>query len=32
MDANQVGFAHELSWEDIQEILDNKEVEEKVPV
>jgi uncharacterized radical SAM superfamily Fe-S cluster-containing enzyme len=23
MDANQVGFVHELSWEDIQEILDN---------
>src|SRR2546427_11727413 len=23
MDANQVGFVHELSWEDIKEILDN---------
>ena len=23
MDANQVGFVHELSWEDIQEIMDN---------
>ena len=23
MDANQVGFVHELSWEDITEILDN---------
>ncbi|MBK7599929.1 MAG: radical SAM protein [Acidobacteria bacterium] len=23
MDANQVGFVHELSWEDIQEVLDN---------
>src|SRR5271157_3405555 len=23
MDANQVGFVHELSWEDVQEILDN---------
>jgi 7,8-dihydro-6-hydroxymethylpterin dimethyltransferase len=23
MDANQVGFVHELSWEDIREILDN---------
>ncbi|MFN0086094.1 MAG: radical SAM protein [Blastocatellia bacterium] len=23
MDANQVGFVHELSWEDIQEILNN---------
>ncbi|HYL99655.1 MAG TPA: radical SAM protein, partial [Blastocatellia bacterium] len=23
MDANQVGFVHELSWEDIQELLDN---------
>jgi uncharacterized radical SAM superfamily Fe-S cluster-containing enzyme len=23
MDANQVGFVHELSWEEIQEILDN---------
>src|SRR5271167_633301 len=23
MDANQVGYVHELSWEDIQEILDN---------
>lgn len=23
MDANQVGFVHELKWEDIQEILDN---------
>jgi uncharacterized radical SAM superfamily Fe-S cluster-containing enzyme len=23
MDANQVGFVHELSWEDIKELLDN---------
>jgi uncharacterized radical SAM superfamily Fe-S cluster-containing enzyme len=23
MDANQVGFVHELSWEDIQKLLDN---------
>ena len=23
MDANQVGYVHELSWEEIQEILDN---------
>ncbi|PYV25837.1 MAG: radical SAM protein [Acidobacteria bacterium] len=23
MDANQVGFVHELSWEDVKEILDN---------
>src|SRR6187397_111406 len=23
MDANQVGFVHELSWEDMQQILDN---------
>ena len=23
MDANQVGFVHELSWDDIQEIMDN---------
>jgi hypothetical protein len=23
MDANQVGYVHELSWDDIQEILDN---------
>jgi uncharacterized radical SAM superfamily Fe-S cluster-containing enzyme len=23
MDANQVGFVHELSWEDIQQVLDN---------
>src|SRR5436309_1660415 len=23
MDANQVGFVHELSWEDMREILDN---------
>src|SRR5271165_6950722 len=23
MDANQVGFVHELSWEDIQQLLDN---------
>jgi uncharacterized radical SAM superfamily Fe-S cluster-containing enzyme len=23
MDANQVGFVHELSWEDIKEIMDN---------
>jgi 7,8-dihydro-6-hydroxymethylpterin dimethyltransferase len=23
MDANQVGFVHELSWEEIKEILDN---------
>src|ERR1051325_7621050 len=23
MDANQVGFVHELSWEDVREILDN---------
>jgi uncharacterized radical SAM superfamily Fe-S cluster-containing enzyme len=23
MDANQVGFVHELSWEDIKEVLDN---------
>jgi len=23
MDANQVGFVHELSWDDVQEILDN---------
>jgi hypothetical protein len=23
MDANQVGYVHELSWEDIQEVLDN---------
>src|SRR6266581_3927980 len=23
MDANQVGFVHELSWEEIQEVLDN---------
>jgi uncharacterized radical SAM superfamily Fe-S cluster-containing enzyme len=23
MDANQVGFVHELSWEDIQQMLDN---------
>jgi 7,8-dihydro-6-hydroxymethylpterin dimethyltransferase len=23
MDANQVGFVHELSWEDVQEVLDN---------
>jgi uncharacterized radical SAM superfamily Fe-S cluster-containing enzyme len=23
MDANQVGYVHELAWEDIQEILDN---------
>jgi 7,8-dihydro-6-hydroxymethylpterin dimethyltransferase len=23
MDANQVGFVHELSWEDVQEIMDN---------
>jgi len=23
MDANQVGFVHELSWEDIQTLLDN---------
>ena len=23
MDANQVGFVHELNWEDIKEILDN---------
>ena len=23
MDANQVGFVHELSWEDIQRLLDN---------
>ena len=23
MDANQVGFVHELSWEDIKTVLDN---------
>ena len=23
MDANQVGFVHELSWEDVKEVLDN---------
>ena len=23
MDANQVGFVHELSWEDIKMVLDN---------
>src|SRR5260370_42218675 len=23
MDANQVGFVHELAWEDVKEILDN---------
>ena len=23
MDANQVGYVHELSWEEIQEVLDN---------
>ena len=23
MDANQVGFVHELGWDDIKEILDN---------
>ena len=23
MDANQVGFVHELTWEDVKEILDN---------
>jgi uncharacterized radical SAM superfamily Fe-S cluster-containing enzyme len=23
MDANPVGFVHELSWEDVKEILDN---------
>src|SRR5258708_40157944 len=23
MDANQVGFVHELSWEDIKQLLDN---------
>src|SRR3989454_4893481 len=23
MDANQVGYVHELSWEEVQEILDN---------
>ena len=23
MDANQVGFVHELSWEDIKQVLDN---------
>ena len=31
MDANQVGFVHELSWEDIQTLLDKRDLDQAPP-